>query len=54
MLSLTAIASALSAAVSDALFDETVSAIPISLKRVASAANSNSADSAVFNKSNPT
>ena len=54
MLSLTAIASALSAAVSDALFDETVSAIPISLSREASAANSNSADSAVFNKSNPT
>ena len=52
--SLTEIASAFNAAVSDASFVEFVSAIPISLNLVANAANSISADSALESKSNAT
>ena len=52
--SLTDIASAFKAAVSDVLFVEFVSAIPISLNRVANAASSIRADSAVLSKSKPT
>ena len=52
--SLTEIASAFNAAVSDASFVELVSATPISLNLVANAANSISADSALKSKSNAT
>ena len=52
--SLTEIASAFNAAVSDASFVEFVSAIPIYLNLVANAANSISADSALKSKSNAT